>query len=230
MDLRHLAGRLIYAQEEERRRLARELHDDLSQRLAVLAIDVENLRQGLTASPESLRRQLRTIQDQVIEVSRDVHGLSRRLHPSILDTLGLENAIRCECRSFAEREGVAVHFEAQSVPPDIRAELALCIYRIVQEGLRNIAKHARATEARVSLSADGDAVHLCIQDDGLGFDPGRVRRRAGLGLASMYERVHLIKGTVTVDSKPGRGTSIDVRIPLGESPDLEILQPSLPAD
>jgi two-component system, NarL family, sensor kinase len=225
MDLRDLAGRLIYAQEEERRRLARELHDDLSQRMALLAIEAESLQQSLTDFPASFRQQLQGIQDQLAEVSKDIHGLSRRLHPSILDTLGLANAIRSECRSFKQREGISVHFDAQPVPADIRKEITLCIYRIVQEGLRNIARHAHATEAHVSLSAEADVLHLCIQDDGIGFHPHLAKRRSGLGLASMDERVRLIQGTVMIESKPRKGTFISVRIPLGARPSLEIPSP-----
>ncbi len=227
-DLRTLAGRLIYAQEDERRRLARELHDDLSQRLAMLAIDAEDLQQGLGAYPEPLQKQLRNIQDQVVEIAKDVHDLSRRLHPSILETLGLANAIRSECRSFTQREGITAHFDAQPIPAHIRKEVTLCIYRIVQEGLRNIAKHARAKEAHVSLSAEGDAICLSIRDDGIGFDPGLSRGRGGLGLASMDERVRLIQGSVTINSKPGAGTAITVRIPSEARSNLEVLPTSGP--
>ncbi len=227
-ELRNLAGRLIYAQEEERRRLARELHDDLSQRLAMLAIDAESLQQDLATSAEPLQRQLRNIQEQVVEVSKDVHGLSRRLHPSILETLGLANAIRSECRSFTQREGVAVQIDAQPIPANIGKEVPLCIYRIVQEGLRNIARHARATEARISLSTEDDAILLRIQDDGIGFHPHLARRRAGLGLASMDERVRLLQGTVRVDSEPGKGTVIYLRIPLGATSNLEVLSAGRP--
>ena len=144
--LRRLAGRLLTAQEAERRQLAREMHDDLTQRLAVLAIDAAKLEQECNAST-ALSGGLRDMKDQLIKLSRDVHTLSRQLHPSILDDLGLVDALRSECGGFSEREGISVRYAPRDVPPGIPKELALCLYRIAQEGLRNVAKHSGAKEA-----------------------------------------------------------------------------------
>jgi PAS domain S-box-containing protein len=213
-DLRRLAGRLIFAQEEERRRLGRELHDDLSQRLAMLTVDAETLQQDLSGSAESLREQVQDLQTRLSEISRDIHGISRRLHPSIIETLGLAKAIESECRNFAQREQVEIRCDAQTIPAAARSEVALCLFRIVQEGLRNIAKHARAAKAEVRLNVEEDAIHLRIEDDGIGFNPNPARKRSGLGLASMDERIRLLRGSVVIDSAPGKGTVIEVRVPL----------------
>jgi PAS domain S-box-containing protein len=210
--MRQLAGRILTAQEAERRLLAREMHDDLTQRLAVLAIDAAGLER-LCAAPSPLLDGLGEMKEQLIKLSRDVHALSRQLHPSILDDLGLVDALRSECSSFSQREGIAVRY----VPHDIRAgipkELALCLYRIAQEGLRNVAKHARAKRACVSLAASDEGLLLSIEDAGVGFQPAGVHGRGGLGLASMEERARLVGGDFAIRSEPGKGTVIEVFLP-----------------
>jgi len=216
VDLRRLAGQLIYAQEEERRRLARELHDDLSQRLAILSMDADTLQQELSESEESLRTRIRDLQSRIVEISTEIHGISRRLHPSIIETLGLARAIASECSNFAQREHIEVQCDAQPIPAGVSSEVSLCIFRIVQEGLRNVARHAHASKVRVGLNVEEGALHLCIQDDGIGFNSDKGGKRRGLGLASIDERIRLIRGSVTIDSAPGKGTVIRVSVPLGE--------------
>jgi PAS domain S-box-containing protein len=213
-DLRRLAGQLIYAQEEERRRLARELHDDLSQRLAILSMDADALQQELSESEESLRTRIRDVQSRIVEFSTEIHGISRRLHPSIIETLGLARAIASECSNFAQREHIEVQCDAQPIPAGVSSDVSLCIFRIVQEGLRNVARHAHASKVRVGLNVEEGALHLCIQDDGVGFNSDEGGKRRGLGLASINERIRLIQGCVTIDSAPGKGTVIGVSVPL----------------
>jgi len=206
-ELQVLAGRLITAQEDERRHLARELHDDLSQRLAVVAMEAGRL-------PESEPAQ--RIKTHMARLARDIHGVSRRLHPAMLDDLGLVAAVEQEGRALFERGGPVVETEAvgawRPIPP--AAELAL--FRIVQEALRNVEKHAEAGHVAVTLRREGAQGHLTIEDDGRGFDRAHPDWHAGVGLASMQERVRLLGGRIQVDSTPGRGTKIEAVIPLGE--------------
>jgi PAS domain S-box-containing protein len=210
-----LLRRLVHAQEEERRRIARELHDDLTQRLAVLAIDAGNLER-LPGAPEAIRERARGMREQLIALSEGVHSLSRQLHPSILDDLGLADAIRVECSGLGQRDGVQVHFHAHDVPNVISRELAVCVYRVVQEALRNVARHAQTRQASVRLLARGQELVLCVRDRGVGFDPA-ARGKAGLGLESMRERVRLVRGRLVVRSRPGEGTNVTLRAPLFRS-------------
>ena len=212
--LRNLTGRLIGAQEEERRRIARELHDDLTQRLAVLAIEAGKLEKQLGSSSSPVRERLQTMSEQIVKLSADVHGIARQLHPSVLDDLGLVKAIESECASYSGRERISVTFEARNAPAALPKDLALCLYRVTQESLRNIAKHARVKEARVSLASMDGEIRLSIHDEGIGFDLAQVGGKPGLGLASMEERVRLIHGDLSVKSQPGQGTVIEVRVPL----------------
>jgi two-component system, NarL family, sensor kinase len=212
-DLRLLAGRLLRAQEDERRRIAREMHDDWTQRLAVLAIDAARLETQLDPS-SSAHRQVQEMRGAMVSLSEDVHALSRQLHPSILDDLGLVDALRSECASVTRREGVAVAYRCDQVTASLPNDAALCVYRVAQEALRNVVKHAGAQEASVSLVSSDPELVLTIQDRGVGFDVVKVRSRKGLGLSSMEERVRLIRGELSVDSEPGRGTTVTVRVPV----------------
>lgn len=212
-EYRELARKLISAQEETRRRLARELHDDFSQRLAVLAMyaaKIEREHDNPGATVEGLKR----IQDESVKLSGDIHDIARQLHPSILDDLGLPDAIASACENFSRYEGIPVDYKRETVPPRIPKDVALNIYRIVQEGLSNIAKHARARRVLVSLTYRDGILHLGINDDGAGFDAATAGKKAGLGLASMRERTLLIGGNLTIQSAPGDGTEIKVVVPL----------------
>jgi PAS domain S-box-containing protein len=214
--LQLLAGRLLTAQEEERKRFAREMHDDLTQRLAVLAIDAGKLEKELDSSA-IVSGKLREMKEQLINLSKDVHTLSRQLHPSILDDLGLVDALRSECNSFAQREEIDVRYTPQNVPADIPKDVALCLYRIAQESLRNIAKHSGSKEACISLAVADDGVLLAIEDTGVGFNPAEARGKQGLGLSSMEERARLIGGDFSIRSESGNGTLIEVWAPLSRS-------------
>jgi len=212
-ELSHLMGRLISAQEEERSHIARELHDDITQRLAVLAIDVGTLELQLGSDHQQNREKLRSIKDSLVSLSEDIHALSRQLHPSILDDLGLVRALEAEGDRFSKKEGIRVLFNHEDLPPAIPRDIALALYRVAQEGLRNIARHSRATSAHVVLKGLAGAIHLTVADTGCGFDPGLGRQRPGLGLASMKERIELVHGSITIDSTPGEGTHIEVSVP-----------------
>ena len=207
-----LSGRLIHAQEEERSRLARELHDDVTQRLASLAIDAGREERNLSNS--AIGNTMRTMREGLVRLSEDVHALSYRLHPSILEDLGLAEALKSECERFSRLCSVRLETNVQGVPDALPHEVALCVFRIAQEGLRNIARHAGATRAELRLRRLDGGLQLAISDDGTGFDATRVRTRMSLGHASMRQRVFFLGGTLDIDSAPGRGTMILAWVPL----------------
>jgi signal transduction histidine kinase len=214
-DLSKLTGRIINAQEEELRRLSRELHDDLTQRLAALSLDAALIERQLNPVQPQVAQNLKDLRTNLAEVAEEVHDLSRQLHPSILDDLGLAQAVQAECASFTKKTGIALTFMPDAIPGSVPQPLALCLYRIIREGLQNIAKHSQATAASITLQGLSDGIHLLIQDEGIGFDTKEVKKKAGIGLSSMRERVRLVNGTLSFKSKPGQGTAIEVVIPLG---------------
>jgi PAS domain S-box-containing protein len=212
-ELRRLTGRLIEAQEAERRRVARELHDDLSQGLALLSIEL-----GLIASrpPEStaeLVDRVQALSAQIRELSTAVHDLSHQLHPSKLDHLGLDAALRGLCNEVGHHYGLKVRYTASVQAEAIRGASAVCLYRIAQEALRNVVKHAQTEEVRIELTGGGTQLFLRISDDGVGFNPA-LRGDTGLGLISMRERLALVGGRINIESRPGAGTQIEVTVPL----------------
>lgn len=213
---RDLASKILTAQEVERRRLAREMHDDWTQRLAVLGLDVAMLEKSMN-DPSVAIPLLQTIQERLAALSGDVHDLSRQLHPAILDELGLVEAIRSECLAFTRREGIAVDFRADAVPQSVAQDVGLCIYRVAQEALRNLAKHAAVSDCRVTLAMADQNLELRVQDDGVGFDPARLRQGAGIGLASMRERVNLTRARLMITSARGQGTTVIVSASLEEA-------------
>ncbi len=206
-----LLRRLVHAQEEEHRRIARELHDDLTQRLAVLAIDGGMLA-TLPECPPVIGKRLHDICERLAALSESVHSLSRQLHPSILDDLGLIDALAAECLSLEQRDGMTIKYHTHGVPRDLPRDVALCIYRVAQEALRNVVRHARCSRASVWVTANDQELVLCVRDKGVGFE-GPARDKTGLGLESMRERARLIKGRLLVRSQPGKGTRISMRVP-----------------
>jgi PAS domain S-box-containing protein len=211
-ELRLLAGRLLTAQEDERRRLAREMHDDLTQRLAGIAMQAGRLERPAVLRSDAAPALAREIRSALAQLSRDVNALSRRLHPSLLEDLGLVDAIRAECATFSQQVGIDVRFSSTDLEHEVDLDTSLALYRITQEALRNVAKHARTREALVALAAGDRELVLTIEDAGVGFDKGAARS-VGLGLASMGERARLIQAELSVDSKPGGGTIVQVRVP-----------------
>jgi PAS domain S-box-containing protein len=212
--IRDLSRRLIEAQEDERARLARELHDDLTQRLARLAIDAGRAEQEGSGSPAAEAMCL--VRQGLVRLSEDVHALSYRLHPSLLDDLGLAEALRVECDRFRGLSGIAVDLALRELPQAISRSAAICLFRIAQEALTNVDRHARAHTVEVRLRGLDGGLQLAVQDDGLGFDPAAVKGRRSLGHASMRERVRLAGGELDIESAPGHGTTVVAWIPLQE--------------
>jgi signal transduction histidine kinase len=209
-----LMGRLINAQEEERHRIARELHDDFNQRIAVIAADLERLPQNVTQLPAEAKERLRDLGELVTEIGADVHTLSHSLHSSTLDTLGLVEALDSLCEDFTEQSDIRVEFSHERVPRPVSPEISLCLFRIVQEGLRNIRKHSGASEVEVRVESEDGGLHLSLRDNGAGFLLSESSKKVGLGLRSMEERVRLVSGRLQVQSAPGVGTQISAWIPL----------------
>ncbi len=211
--LRQLASKLLRSQEEERCRIAREMHDDWTQRLAILGIDAAHLEIQL-GNKEAALPLVHAMRDQLVSLAEDVHALSRQLHPSILDDLGLVEALRSECAGFSGREEIDMDYLTGGVPAKLPRDFALCIYRVAQEALRNLAKHASVRQASMKLVVVGSELILQVSDQGVGFDLEDVRSQPGLGLSSMEERVRLIQGVIAIHTAPGKGTTVEVRIPL----------------
>jgi signal transduction histidine kinase len=207
---RDLAGRLIASQEAERQRIARELHDDVSQKLALLNNDVDQVASRI--GDGEFRARLQEISGRAGEIATDLHNLSYELHPSKLQTLGLSAAIQSLCRDVSQQGGVDVAFTHDVLPREVDPSVSLCLYRIAQEALHNVLRHSRAQAAQVRLTSDGSSLALRIADSGDGFDPQA--QHTGLGLVSMSERVAFLNGQLTIDSAPGHGTRVHVRVPL----------------
>jgi PAS domain S-box-containing protein len=212
--LNSLSGRLIQAQEAERSRIAREIHDDYQQRLAMLSIDLEDLARYLERDSEGSDR-LHELWDRVGELGSDLHSLSHRLHSSTLDNLGLVAALRSLCEEFRDYHSIDVNFVEENVPRNIPREVALCLFRITQEALQNVKKHSHADSAEVQVETQEQKIHLLISDRGTGFDQGAASRQSGVGIRSMEERVRLVGGQFAVHSRPVEGTKIDVWVPIG---------------
>ena len=207
-----LAGRLIHAQEQERARIGRELHDHISQMLGVVTIRIDQLRAVEAATPSMLDRALADLRLNITELTEDIHRLSHRLHSSTLDYLGLVPALQKLIAEFSDDRDLPVAFDYQPLPSPLPSEVALCLFRVVEESLTNIAKHSGARSARISLGSD-NGLRLVVEDSGSGFDAASLQSRAGLGFVSMQERLRVIRGTIVVDSVPSRGTRIDVWVP-----------------
>ena len=209
-----LAGKLITAQEEERRRIARDLHDDICQRLAMISLGIEKLSKVWNSGSTPAVNQLERIWQQCSDLAGDVQALSHELHPSILDNLGLASAIKSFCREFSHKNSAVVEFTERSVPSFLPRELSLALYRIVQEALHNAAKYSGQKDFEVHLKGSSGELELEVLDRGVGFDPSSQKTANGLGLVSMRERVQILSGTIDIDSMPNAGTRIRVRVPL----------------
>jgi len=212
--VRDLSGRLIHGQEEERKRIARELHDDVNQRLALLAIELEQFAREKSESDVEAQRRAQDLCALAQSISSDVHRLSHKLHPSKLDHLGLIDAARDFCTEISQHHGVHVDFFHRDVPDRIPGEISLCIFRIIQESLQNVVKHSGAKQAYVGLVGQGGEIHLEVSDPGAGFDADSDKGKAGLGLVSMRERVRFAGGEMWIRSRRSHGTRINVKMPL----------------
>lgn len=212
--LQRLAGRLIQAQEEERSRIARELHDDITQRLALLATNLECLEQDLPTSRRHLNHKLAGIRNEAQELGRDVQDLSHRLHSSRLELLGLAQAARSFCKDYSAHHQVRVDFCAENIPKDLSKDISLCLFRVLQEASQNVTKHSGSQTLQVSLTGESGELHLKVHDSGIGFNTEEAKKRHGLGFTSMSERLKLVNGTLSIDSQPQRGTTIHAHVPL----------------
>jgi signal transduction histidine kinase len=216
-ELQQLTSQLLRAQEEERRRISRDLHDDINQRLALLAMDIEGLERQLRLSPPHVGRAVRAIQDRVAELSEDVRRLAYQFHPSILDDLGLPIALQRLVDDFAVRSNVRGSFGHQNIPEVVPQEIATCLYRVAQESLNNVARHAQASQVDVELTWSPSGLTVTITDDGVGFVSELSQNgRHGLGLLSMKERVALVHGTLQIVSAVEKGTRVQVVVPVLE--------------
>ena len=209
-----LSGRLINAQEEERNRLARELHDNLSQQMALLAIEIEQLTQLPSHPGDAVSAGLRDLLDKVQELSSEIHRMSYALHPSNLDRLGLAAATLSLCREASSHQSLQVQCAFENIPDSLPRDVALCLYRVIQESLQNIIKHSGACTATVELHGSPSEIRLRITDEGVGFEPESGGRKLGLGLLSMRERLRFVGGTISIDSRLLHGTQINVVVPL----------------
>jgi signal transduction histidine kinase len=214
--LRTVSGRLIQAQEEERVRIARELHDDIGQRIALLAVELKRLKENPELSGEQLQQDIEYLAQLAAATASSVQVLSRTLHSSKLEILGISAAMKSLCAEFGRQNRTPIEF-VSDVAYSLPQNISLCLYRVLQEGLHNAVKYSGAQQIFVRLHADADSVELTIRDSGTGFDLETVAVGGGLGLISMQERVHLVNGTIAIESAPGRGTTIRATIPFEES-------------
>lgn len=208
--LRESRGMLINAQEQERRRIARELHDDIGQQLAILQVEIEQLKMS---TAEELRPLLEKLREQASTTSVSTRRLSHGLHSIHLEILGLVPALRSLCRTVSEETSIPIEFSDSDIPADLNPQIALCLYRVTQEALRNVARHSRADQATVELRRNSNFISLRIVDRGIGISGNR-EHASGLGLASMRERVCFVGGDFKIDSGQMRGTSIEANVPL----------------
>jgi signal transduction histidine kinase len=215
-----LSGMLISAAETERSRLASELHDDFSQRLAVLALGLENVAEAMPPLPQETHRQVRALLDSAAELGADLHTLSHRLHSASLERLGLATGISALCREFAAQQGVKIDFSSDTIVSSVHPDMALCLFRIVQEGLRNSRKHSGANKAQVALREQGDKLYVSVRDHGCGFDVNELDKKSGLGVRSMEERVHFLGGKFAIHSELGKGTAVEAWVPHQPKPGL----------
>jgi PAS domain S-box-containing protein len=213
--LSEMSRKLVQAQEQERARIARELHDDINQRLAMLGIELERLQDN----PSEVRSRVQELRKQTTEISNDVQALSHDLHSSQLEYLGAVRGMKSWCKEFGERQGLQIEFKSPDAQISLPKEIGLCLFRVLQEALHNAAKHSGVRRIEVQLREDSGEIHLVVSDLGRGFDWETAMQGRGLGLTSMRERVRLVSGIVEIQSKPMCGTTVHVRVPVGSGAD-----------
>jgi PAS domain S-box-containing protein len=212
-----LAGmgrKLIQAHEEERTRIARELHDDINQKVALLAVNIQTLKQDLPAFEKKTSRQVEEICERVADLGDAIQALSHRLHSSKLEYRGLGSAAEAFCKELSARQNVEIDFHSQDIPRELPKEIALCLFRVLQEALQNAVKHSGVRQFEVLLKAASNEIQLSVHDSGVGFDLQKAMSGHGLGFTSMKERMKLIDGHLSIDLKPEGGTTIRARVPL----------------
>ena len=214
-ELKQLTGRLISAQEDERRRIARELHDDFSQQLTLVGLELAQLSVDPKHEP-GIEGRVSSLEARIKQLSRAMNNRAHQLHSSCLETLGLVSAIHGFCREFSTQYAISVEFREHGIPFHMPSNISLCLFRIVQEGLQNVAKHSKAANCRVELTAEDGEVLLSITDSGVGFDPASLKRQTGFGLISMRERLRMVRGQVRLFSSPKAGTRLEIRVPVSK--------------
>jgi PAS domain S-box-containing protein len=213
--LKSLATELITAQEEERRRISRELHDDINQRLALLAIEVGSMLSDPTTMTGRARETAQLLAQSLALISDDVRRIAYQFHPSILEDLGLTAALKQLAEEWSVKTGIKIVIVQEEITDPLPHAVASCLYRVTQESLANVMKHARAARVELELTCDEQEITLSISDSGVGFDPNEIQaRHPGLGLVNMRERVRAVRGQLEIQSEPGRGTHVIVQIPL----------------
>src|SRR5215472_6230058 len=208
-----ISRRLIEAQEQERKRIARELHDDIGQRLSLLIVELDQLQRNSRDLPAQIRSSAGALKQKASEIVSDLQSLSHKLHSSKLQYLGITAAVRGFCREFGEQQNVEIEVNADDLPSRLSPDIALCLFRVLQEAVHNSAKHSGVRHFGVRLWLSSDKVHLAVSDSGAGFDIKTAMKGGGLGLTSMRERVRLVSGTIAIESKPSAGTTIQVCVP-----------------
>ena len=221
--------RLIEAQEEERTRIARELHDDVCQRLAAFGLILDQFQNAPSDLPAEVRRRLGALREQSSEIAMNLQSLSHELHSSKLEFLGVAVAMRGFCSEFAEQQRAEIDFQIDDLPSSLSPDISLCLFRVLQEALHNSAKHSGGRTFQVRLWGASEEIHLTIADSGRGFDPKAAKRQQGLGLISMQERLGMLNGTFEVVSQPNSGTTIHARLPLRKVSQVTALQRNYPA-
>jgi PAS domain S-box-containing protein len=216
--LHSVSSRLIEAQEDERTRIARELHDDFSQRMALLAVELDRLKQDIPVHNGDALHRMDTLKKHTLEIGSDIQALSHELHSSKLEYLGVVPAMRGFCEEFGEKQKFKIDFQSHGLPKPIAPDVALCLFRILQEALHNAAKHSQVSHFDVHLQGTPGEIQLTISDAGVGFDVESANTGRGIGLISMRERVKVLKGTISISSKLMQGTKINVRIPVETAP------------
>lgn len=206
--------KLIEAEERERAWIARELHDDFSQRMALVCVNLERLQQALSDSEAVARRDALQVRQQILDLATDIQALSRHLHPSKLDFLGIAAAANGLCRELSEKHALKIDIHCDAVPKSLPKHVAVTLFRVLQEALQNVLKHSGSAQVDVALTGTSDGVELSVRDSGIGFDPTLAMSGTGLGLVSMQERLKLIRGEFAVSSQANRGTTIQARVPL----------------
>jgi len=204
-----MSRRLIEAQEQERTRIARELHDDINQRLALLAVELEQAREN----PAEYEQRMLELQRKIQEIANDVQALSHELHSAKLEYLGAVSGMRSWCREFAERRKMEIEFKSSEGLSSVSSDVGLCLFRVLQEALHNAARHSGVGRVEVQLWDHAGEIHLVINDQGRGFEIERAMQGKGLGLTSMQERVRLMNGKIQIRSTPLAGTTIHVQLP-----------------
>jgi signal transduction histidine kinase len=212
--LKFAQGALLAGQEAEGKRIARELHDSVSQDLCSLILDMAQLQTELPGSLANVCERINSQKEKLMKLSEDVYSVCRQLHPSVLERIGLHQAMEQLCREFTRQKGLHIRFLHGDSPASLPVASALCLYRVAQEALRNVVRHAQTKHVTVLLSATRGGLHLSIEDDGVGFDAKTGSGEARLGIVSMQERVRLAGGSLSIKSAPGHGTRIDLRVPL----------------